>query len=190
MLGLMALAGPVAAQPCTSPVPATWTNRVQTTSGTLLITLATLQYDYLPGEPVAMKLHIQNTGASSVFVDNPGMISPLDVFGIVSDNCDSLSQPGCVEVYHQPQVIFFFGTGYTLQPGQCREYNRTWDGLTGGPPAPPPDGVYAIISGLSGLPSDRDGIYLPNGGLRLPIRIDGTVPVQSSTWSAIKTRQD
>jgi hypothetical protein len=190
-LGFLALAGPAAAQVCTSPVPATWTNRVETSSGSLHITLATLQYNYLPGQPVAMKLHIQNVGAAPVFIPNPYQISPIEVFGVVADSCDSLSQPDCVEVFHFPQVYFFFGAGFTLQPGQCREFDRTWNGLTGGPPAPPPDGIYAIISGIqAGDESDPDGLDPPSGGIRLNIRIQGAVPVQPATWSEIKTRID
>ncbi len=172
------------AQEC--PIPAGFAHRAQATPGTLLFTLATDSAHYAAGDTVHIMLTVENAGADSVTIPNPALISELAAIGVVSDTCSSIYGVGCEAgtLFLWPQGVLYFGVPIHLAPGACLSYTQTWDGLQGNAGAPPP-GEYAVLAGMS----TGTSLFLPDGGVRLPITITAAdVPALPTSWGALKAR--
>lgn len=185
------------AQACN--LPAAYDHLAVRSEGGLEFTLATESSSYLVGEPISMILITRNTGGSIRVIPNPYLVTPTWSFNLLPATCDSLDQPNCIGswLFWRPQLLFFFGAPITLNPGQCVQHSFAWNGTpdAGGSSTP---GSYQVMAGYWDSDPDFDGkgpsrpdyfLYLPTGGIRLPIQIVGTSavpPTSTTSWSRIK----
>jgi hypothetical protein len=174
------------------PPPASHTNIATVLDGSLRVTLASERYEYVLGESISFLLIFENTGASPVTIQNIDMISPFLGTVILPDTCTAIGQPGCFEAspWFAPQVIFFFGTSITLNPGQCTSTTINWNGLhwLGQEVIP---GAYKAFGGAfhSDLNVEPFVVHQPAGGVVLPLFIrEPGVPAVTTTWGGIKAR--
>jgi len=200
LLALGSLSATLAhAQPCT--LPAGYDHVAIQTEGSLEFTLATTQSSYLLGQPITMVLITRNIGVSSVTIPNPYFVTPIESFNMLPDYCDSLDQPNCLGTwaFWVPQALYYSGSPILITPGQCVQQSYAWSG-TPEPGSSVSAGGYDIVAGY--WEGDRDydwegpfrpyyNIYLPSGGIRLPIQIIGTSavpPASPASWSRVKLR--
>jgi hypothetical protein len=159
--------------------------------GDLRVSVATHASAYLVGQPITIYMSVENTGTTARTIPNPSMISPLQAYTIVPGNCVAADQPGCSEnrLWFFPFAYFFFGVPLTVDPGQCIEYQVTWDGAPEGGGTTSP-GAYAIFAAPGHDGDGANNLFPPEGGVRLGVLIGttSTVPVAAGTWGNLKTR--
>jgi hypothetical protein len=152
--------------------------------GGLQFTLATEAYQYAVGDPVNITMIVENTGSVTATIPNPSLISPLEAIWVVADTCATFYVDDCPSVspFFWPQGLLYFGVSIVLAPGECRTYTQIWNGVPwqGGTTQP---GLYAVLGGMS----RGSTLFMPEGGVRLPIRIgEEGVPTDRRSWGAIK----
>ena len=150
----------------------------------LKVTLATTNRVYRPGDVVRFCLIVQNLGPETVHI-NWGT-DPQDGIFVLDSSCESIDQGDCLlnSPFIHPQVWYFFSTGTTLDPGECRIWEHTWT-TTG---LPTPGGNYVVLGGMYEPRSQRPWgeFHVPTTPVRLELTIDGRVPTENATWSRIK----
>jgi hypothetical protein len=175
------LACPRALADC--PVPPSYTHSTSVVDGDLRITLATDRATYFVRDPVAMFLLFENTGGSTVTIPNPSSITPLYDFDIVPESCDVPGPPDCLELFHDPTIVHFFGAPIDVAPGECLSYAASWDGVPSSGTARA--GSFVVRAGMT---SGAGRLFLPPGGIRLPFAIqDVLVPARPTTWGRLKS---
>ena len=164
-------------------LPAGFANFGVVSDGDLNVTFATDKLLYGPGETVQFYFIVENVGPSTFFI-NWG-IDPQDCFFIMPLSCTSVNQ-ACYEasVFHHPGLVYFYSSGTTLDPGECRIWARSWD--TNQEPAEA--GTYNVLGGMCEPTYDSNVVFfhVPTSGILLNLTIDGTVPVGEGTWGQIK----
>lgn len=174
------------------PPPASHTNVATVVDGSFRVTLASERYEYVLGESMVFILIFENIGAAPATIENINSISPFRGAVIFPDTCAAIGQPGCFEAspWFAPQVIFFFGTSITLNPGQCTSTTINWNGLhwRGQDVIP---GAYKVFGGAFHSGMDPFTIHQPAGGVVLPIFIrEPGVPAVTTSWGGIKARAE
>lgn len=164
------------------PLPVAYQNSVTVIEGDWKITLATDRDRYTLGQPVSMYLSYENTGASVLEIPNPNSITPLESFYLMSASCISVTDPDCFLVFYYPHLIQYYGVAIPVNPGQCATSTQSWNGVSQGGRAVTP-GDYRLLAGMSRA---FGNIFLPPGGIQLPLRIDEEVPTERTTWGRIK----
>lgn len=188
------LLGVVLARPALSACPseAQYPNKVVSQEGDLRFVVGTDAAGYDVGCPVQIYLGAENTGTGPQVIDNPASITPMNAAIVMPGSCLSVN-PTCWDnrLFWSPEGVFFFGTPITLDPGECVEVVVTWDGIlraphpdAGGLPTP---GLYSVMAGYFNFSFPYE-FHAPTGGLRVPITINGPVPVEPLTWGSIKLR--
>jgi len=165
-------------------LPAEFSNFAVVTEGDLEVTLATDRLTYTPGDIVSFYLIVHNLG-TSVFSINWG-IDPQDGIFVMPDTCTAVDQGDCFDnnVFYHPQVVYFYSPGTTLDPGECRIWEREWDTGT----QSPDDGTYNVLGGMIEpcFCPTIGAFHVPTSGVLLQLTIGGTVPADETTWGGIK----
>ena len=171
------------------PVPPGFENHVTRTEGNLKFTFALDQFAYvLDADTIHFHFSVENLGTESARFDFPG--APDNMFAIYPITCSSLDQPGCFEAapFFMPQLYFWFNPGFTLLPGQCKEYSMDWTQDPNRDVAPAL-GNYRGFAGLwtLGPPNGWPGMFMYASGLTLDLEFVGSpTPVVPATWGRIK----
>jgi len=187
-LACLVLSTAAAAQTC--DIPEGFTNQVVVVeSDTLVVGFATDRQVYSHADTVNFYLVVQNTGSDECYIN--WSIDPQNAVFVLPTSCDSVYTPDCytsASVFFYPQAVYFYSSGTTLQPGECRVWQNSWEIATWGD-GPPADGIYNVFGGMFypiyGIFPD-EGFRVPRGGAALTIEIDSTVPVEEGSWGRIK----
>lgn len=165
-------------------LPADYANAAAVTENNLKVTFATDKRVYRPGDVVRFYLIVQNLGPETVYF-NWGA-DPQDGIFVLDDSCESIDQGDCLanSPFSHPYIWYFFSAGTTLDPDECRIWERTWT-TTG---LPTPGGNYKVLGGMFEPRSYRPWGWfrVPTSPVRLELTIDGRVPTENATWSRIK----
>jgi hypothetical protein len=175
----------------TCDIPPQFANKVTVVLDTLSVSFATNKELYSSTETVQFYLVVTNIGEQTFHL-NWGS-DPQDGFFVLPDTCPGVDWPGCLDdpVFIFPQVIFYFSTGTTLEPGECRVWTESWD-ISVDNPVPPPDGTYNVFGGMCrvSFSSWIDAEYIvPADGVMLNLKIESTVtgvPDYTETWGRLK----
>ena len=164
-------------------LPTGFTNFDVAYENDLKITFATDKMSYATGETVQFYFIVQNLG-TSIFSINWGS-DPQDGIFVLPVSCTSLTQT-CFEnsPFHHPEIVYYFSGGTTLDPGECRIWERSWD--TSIYPATP--ATYNVLGGMwQPMYDDNVGLFhVPTTPILLTIAIDSSIPTEKSTWGQIK----
>ena len=180
-LAILVLSGSGVMAQC--ELPANFSNFDVVYEGDLRVTFATDKPLYVPGETVQFYFIVENVG-STTFSINWG-IDPQDGIFVMPLSCTSLNQ-ACYEdaVFYHPGIVYFYSSGTTLDPGECRIWARSWD--TNQIPAAP--GTYNVLAGMCQPTYDANVVFfhVPTTGILLNLTIDGAVPTDGDTWGKVK----
>jgi hypothetical protein len=164
-------------------LPATFANFSVVNENDLKISFATDKTSYVLGETVQFYFIVENVGVST-FSINWGM-DPQDCIIVLPLSCTSLTQD-CYDdsPFHHPGFVYFYSSGTTLEPGECRIWARSWDTAE----RPATLATYNVLGGM--FEPTFDGtigtFHVPTVPILLNITIDDAVPAEGSTWGSIK----
>lgn len=187
---LLAIAGlavwPSAAVPQDCDIPSSYANPVLVDEGTLRIRYATDKTVYAPTETIHFYLVVQNLGEAPFYI-NWG-VDPQDGHYILRppyvtlDECCATDEDRWANtLWYLPDFWYFFSQGTTLQPGECRVWQRTIDLNWTENPVP---GTYRVLGGMFNA-----GVYefvVPQDGVALDIAIAIPVSTEPTTWGRVK----
>lgn len=172
------------AQSC--EIPESYANQVLVDDGTLRVRYATDKASYGLSEVVSLYLVVQNLG-STPFYENWG-VDPQDghlilrpPYESLADCCATDEERWANTVGYYPEIIYFFSMGTTLQPGECRVWQRSID-LSHAEDVIA--GTYAVLGGMFRA---FDGPFVvPTDGAKLHITLQAPLATRVSTWGNVK----
>lgn len=194
MLHLMLSTGDL----CT--VPSSFFNQTSRTEAGVKYTFALDKSAYIFGsDEIHFYYIVENVGPDTLYFGWGA--DPQRAFVIYPDTCYALDQEGCMEaaILFDPLVTYLSSPGFTLLPGECKAFQRSWDQqpecagvpYIGCAPAP---GSYRVFSGLWKLLPVAlywPGQWVGPSDLSLEIVIEdtptGILPSNYKTWGRIKS---
>ena len=179
------------ADPCN--IPASYANYASRTEGDIKYTFAMDRPTYVLGSDLLYFHYIvENLGTGPVtFIIGQ---TPMRAFVIYPDTCLSLDQLGCLDaaVQFDPTMVFYGGGLFTLNPGECKVFSRSWNQ---GPECMDCElrtGSFHVFGGLwEVMPVGWPGHWFGPSDLMLNIEIvdtpTGISETETTTWGAIKS---
>ena len=165
--------------------PEEFQQSVETIQGDFRIVLSTDRSQYVPGDPVWMRLEITNLGPDSVAIQSSG--NPMERFEIYPDSCVS---GNCLEVWTYPPEVNYSGDVIGLAPGKPQTRCAVWNGVPTQGDTTVAAGLYRIVGGFTSMSLSHPvpQFAYPEGGLS--IAIDYSLPLSASpiTWGELKRR--